>query len=223
MERAALQKLIAERLAGEMAEHTNRSAARQLGLDASTTSRIRNGSRSPTLMQLRDICTWLGVSSDYLLGLTDDPGRSRCEHDDEPVVRVARLATWETATASPDLPAGPIDAMVPYLARDLTALLGERLDNPDRLILIPEAASSYLLVDRGFHERHVLSHETFVVWSRGQILVCEIDVGERLIRCCTRCGRRFAISHGKQGLISPYLLGRVLIEHHYCLPAAPTR
>jgi transcriptional regulator with XRE-family HTH domain len=214
MRRPSLQKLIAERLAKELAPYTNCSVARELGLDASTTSRIRNGTRPPTLVQLRGICTWLGVSSDYLLGLSDDPGGGGSEPDNEPVVRVARLATLETASAGPEIPTGPVDAWVPYLARDLTQMLGERLDNPNRLILIP-AASGFLLVDRGFQDRDVRSQETFVVWSRGQILVCEIEVEESLILCCSRSRRRFAISHGKQGRSSPYLLGRVLAEHNY--------
>jgi transcriptional regulator with XRE-family HTH domain len=219
MRRPSLQKLIAERLAKELAPYTNCSVARELGLDASTTSRIRNGTRPPTLVQLRRICTWLGVSSDYLLGLSDDPGGERNEEDNELVVRIARLATLETATAGPEIPAGPVDAWVPYLAGDLTRILGERLDNPNRLILIPETSSqSYLLVDRGFAEKDVRSQETFVVWSRGQILVCEIEVEESLILCCSRNRHRFAISHGKQGATSPYLLGRVLAEHLYKLP-----
>jgi transcriptional regulator with XRE-family HTH domain len=218
MNKPSLQKLIAERLAKELAPYTNCSVARELGLDASTTSRIRNGTRPPTLAQLRGICIWLGVSSDYLLGLSDNPGGERNEAGNEPVVRVARLANLETATAGPEIPAGPVDAWVPYLASDLTRMLGERLDNPDRLILIPEVSRhSYLLVDRGFQERDIRSHETFVVWSRGQIQVCEIEVKESLILCCSRNRHRFAISHGRQGLASPYLLGRVLAEHLYSL------
>lgn len=52
---------------------TNRMLANYLCLSESAISGYRTGRRSPSVTDLAKIADYLGVSSDYLLGVTDNP------------------------------------------------------------------------------------------------------------------------------------------------------
>jgi transcriptional regulator with XRE-family HTH domain len=209
---------INDRLGKVLAAYTNSQVAQALGVDTSTVSRLRSGERRPTLEQLRGICTWLKLSADYLLGLSS-AAEARRVPDDGPMIMVARLARLDH-TGMPALPDGPVDGRVPYLVRDLNRLIGARLEDPDRLVLIPALShSGHLLVDRGFQESDIRSHEVFVVWHQGRFSVCTIKVLEPLIICDARDGRELIIDPGKDDSAGPHLVARVLEERRKLSPS----
>jgi transcriptional regulator with XRE-family HTH domain len=52
---------------------TQRELGRRCGFGVNQINRYENGTSDPTIQTLRIIAYELGVSADYLLGLTDDP------------------------------------------------------------------------------------------------------------------------------------------------------
>lgn len=50
---------------------TQKEIAEQCGIHPSCITQYKNGDSEPTLKTLFDLCKVLGVSSDYLLGLSD--------------------------------------------------------------------------------------------------------------------------------------------------------
>jgi len=51
---------------------TQAQLAKELGLDYTTIGKYENGSREPSLEMVKKICRFFGVTTDFLLEMSDD-------------------------------------------------------------------------------------------------------------------------------------------------------
>ena len=90
---------------------SQRTAAADLGISQALLSHYENGAREPGLDFVCRACEYYGVSADYLLGRTDEPGgetaprlHARQEREAPPPARAA--AAWGRRPARWSCPAG---------------------------------------------------------------------------------------------------------------------
>ena len=90
---------------------SQRRVAGDLGISQALLSHYENGAREPGLDFVCRACRYFGVSADYILGLTDEPGGDRAQNEAfASVVSELRSLTERAEKAlrdiSPTTPAG---------------------------------------------------------------------------------------------------------------------
>ena len=90
---------------------SQRRAAGDLGISQALLSHYENGAREPGLDFVCRACRYYGVSADYILGLSDEPGGDRAQNEAFAAVVSELRSLTERAEkalqdASPPLPAG---------------------------------------------------------------------------------------------------------------------
>jgi transcriptional regulator with XRE-family HTH domain len=194
--------------------------AKLVGLSASSVTKLCKGDRGLSNRTLWQICAGMNASADYLLGLSEIPGRWRIDSCHGPRISVARLDSIESILEGV-VPDRCVAAWVPYLEHDLDRVVGETVDEPDRIFLVPDPDShgrDQYLIDRRFNKHDVRSQETFVVRHKGRLSLRVLEVDESTI-ICSRSGKRpfsFRNPNGKHS--SPYLIARALARLSYLGP-----
>lgn len=82
------------KVARTRANHTQASLAEMLGTDARQVWRWENGENKPNGEVIARLAVILEVSSDYLLGLTDEPTSSLVESSDLSAKERAAVSAW---------------------------------------------------------------------------------------------------------------------------------
>jgi transcriptional regulator with XRE-family HTH domain len=80
---------------------TQEELGKIFGVDRATISRYETGSRDPDPELVRKFADFFGVSTDYLLGRTDDPHGTFAPSDDPNAAAVAKIAA--ALQADPEL------------------------------------------------------------------------------------------------------------------------
>jgi transcriptional regulator with XRE-family HTH domain len=191
---------------------TSSKAAKKVGLSAPSVTKLCKGHRGLSNRTLWQICVGMNASADYLLGLSEIPGRWRIESRHGPRISVARLDSIESILEG-GVPDRCVAAWVPFLEQDLCRVVGERVEEPDRILLVPDPEAGdrdHYLVDRCFSKPDVRSQETFVVRHKGRLSFRLLDVDESTIICSRDSKRPFSVRNPKGKHSSPYLIARAL-------------
>lgn len=94
--------------------------ARLLKTNASTMSRIENGKKQPDPEMIIMIAELFNVSTDYLLGLVDDPNTTHDEYMSEMVEKYKFIGTVFSEEILKELPQDRLENVIKYLNEQYT-------------------------------------------------------------------------------------------------------